>query len=221
MDRVYRQIVSEILDDIVRGSIPAGSRLPKADDIAARHACSLGSAREAIRALEERRVVEVHAGQGQEVLTADHWALLDRDVAEAALLRHRDPQLLREAVAALRLLETQVAMLAARTLSEGDLALLEQTLDRMRGSTDAQVAEAEAAFHRTLAIISRNRFLASALESLHPVIASVRRRRAPDRDAAVVRAHERIMAALRERDATAAAAAIDAYGRHLASWLRV
>jgi DNA-binding FadR family transcriptional regulator len=217
MDRTYLTIMSEILDDIVSGSLPAGSWLPKADDIAARHACSPWAAREAIRALEERGVVEVHAGKGQEVLTADRWALLDRDVAEAALLRHGDPQLLREAVDALRLLETQAAMLAARRVREGDLALLEQTLDRMRGSSDA---EAEEAFHRTLAIMSGNRFLASALESLHPVIASVRRQRAPDRDAAVVRAHEGIMAALHERDATAAAAAIDAYGRHLASWLR-
>ena len=96
MDRIFRRILSELLDEIVGGGIPAGSWLPKADDIAARHACSVGTAREAIRALEERRLVEVHAGQGQEVLTADHWALLDRDVAEAALRRSGDPQLLRE-----------------------------------------------------------------------------------------------------------------------------
>jgi DNA-binding FadR family transcriptional regulator len=219
MDRIFRRILSELLDEIVGGGIPAGSWLPKADDIAARHACSVGTAREAIRALEERRLVEVHAGQGQEVLTADHWALLDRDVAEAALRRSGDPQLLREAIDALRLLEIEVAKLAAPRMSEGDLALLEQTLDRMRDSTD-QVAEAEEAFHRTLALISDNRFLASALESLYPAVAGVRRQRTPDRHGPLVRAHERIMAALREHNPTAAAAAIDAYSRQLASWLR-
>ena len=222
MDRVYRRIVAELLDDVVSGRIAAATRLPKVEEIAARHACSLGAAREALRALEERGIVEVHAGQGQQVRGDDGWALLDRDVAEAALLRHSDPQLLREAVDALRLIETQAAMLAARKLTEGDLALLEQTLGQMREpDTGPGFAEAEAAFHRTLLLISGNRFLASALESLHPVIAHVRRQRAPERDTAVVRAHERIMAALGERDATATAAAVDAYARRLASWLRL
>jgi GntR family transcriptional repressor for pyruvate dehydrogenase complex len=229
MDPTYRRIMSELLDDIVSGRIAAGTRLPRLHQIAARHACSLSTARQAIRALEERRVVEVQAGQGQQVLSDDRWALLDRDVAEAALLRHRDRQLLREAVDALRLLEIQAAMLAARKVTDGDVALLAQTLDTMRESTGAangagdrsqEFVAAEEAFHRTMTLMSGNRFLASALESLHPVLARMRRRRVPDRDLAVLRAHEVIMAALGERDATAAAAAIEGYARRLASWLR-
>jgi DNA-binding FadR family transcriptional regulator len=229
MDRVYRRIMAELLDDIVRGTIPAAGWLPRVADIAARHACSPAAAREAIRALEERRVVQVVPGQGQQVLGPDRWALLDHDVAEAALARHRDTQLLREAIDALRLIETQAAMLAARRVRDGDLTLLEQTLDRMRASArggngaedrDEQFAEAEASFHRALLLVSGNRFLASALESLHPILASVRRRRAADRDPVVIQLHERIVAALADRDVTATAAAVDGYGRHLASWLR-
>jgi DNA-binding FadR family transcriptional regulator len=229
MDRAYRRIMSELLDDIVTGEIPAAGWLPRVEDIAARHACSAAAAREAIRALEERHVVEVHAGKGQQVLGADRWALLDQEVAEAVLLRHRDPRLLREAVDALRLIETQAAILAAGRVSDGDLRLLEQALEQMRASSrggngaadlDERFTDAEAFFHRTLILISRNRFIASALESLHPVLAAVRRERAADRDPVVIRLHESIMAALTERDATAAAAAIEAYGQHLASWLR-
>jgi DNA-binding FadR family transcriptional regulator len=229
MDRVYRRIMSELLDDVVAGTIPAAGWLPRVEDIAARHACSPNAAREAIRALEERRIIEVHAGRGQQVLAADRWALLDPDVAEAALLRHRDPQLLREAVEALRLIEVQAAMLAASRVSDGDLRMLEQTLDQMRASSrggngagdlDERFADAEAFFHRTLILISRNRFLASALESLHPVLAHVRRERAADRDPIVIRLHESIVAALADRDAAATASAIESYGNHLASWLR-
>jgi DNA-binding FadR family transcriptional regulator len=229
MDRVYRRIMSELLDDIVTGTIPVAGWLPRVSDIAARHACSRNAAREAIRALEERRVVQVHAGQGQQVLAPDRWALLEREVAEAALARHRDTQLLREAVDALRLIETQAGMLAARRVRDGDVTLLEQTLDRMRASgrggngaedRDERFAEAEASFHRTLMLISGNRFLASALESLHPVLASVRRQRAADRDPVVIQLHERIVAALSDRDVTATAAAVDGYARHLAGWLR-
>jgi GntR family transcriptional regulator, transcriptional repressor for pyruvate dehydrogenase complex len=230
MERVYRRIVSELLDEIVTGRIAAGEWLPGTDDIAARHACSPSAAREAVRALEERRVVEVHAGRGQEVLGADRWVVLDHDVAEASLLRHRDQRLLRDAVDFLRHLETRAAMLAATNVRDGDIALLRQTLEQMRASSQGdngaedradRFAEAEADFHRTLMLLAGNRFLASALEQLHPVIARVRQRRAADRDATVIMLHQRIVAALARRDSTAAAAAVDDYGRHLASWLRV
>jgi GntR family transcriptional regulator, transcriptional repressor for pyruvate dehydrogenase complex len=226
MERAYRRVFAELLDEIVAGRIGAGESLPKADDIALRHVCSPGAAREAIRALEERRLVEVHAGQGQTVLADDRWMMLDRDVAEATLLRTRDPQLLREAVEFLRVVETQAAMLAAARAKDGDVLLLEQTLDQMRessrgGNGDDRFALAESEFHRALVLIAGNRFLASALEPLHPVIELARRRRAADRDPSVIVQHERIVAAVSARDATAAAAAADDYGRHLASWLRV
>jgi GntR family transcriptional repressor for pyruvate dehydrogenase complex len=220
MERLYRQIMAELLDDIVAGEIAAADWLPTVEHIAARHACSPNAAREAIRALEERRVIEVHAGQGQQVLAPDRWSVLDHDVAEAALLRHRDRPLLGEAVEAFRLVETQAGMLAARRLREGDLRLLRETIARMRAGGE-RVAQADADFHRTLVLLARNRFLAEALGSLGAVLARVRHRTAPERDGAVVALNERIVAALAERDATATAAAVDDYGRHLASWLRV
>ena len=214
--------MGELLDDIVTGAVPPAAWLPRIDDIAARHACSLSTAREAIRALEERRVVAVHAGQGQQVLGAERWALLDGDVLDAAVVRHRDPQLLREAVAAFRALEIEAAKLAAPRVTAGDLALLERTLDQMRGSThDRGFADAEARFHQVLVSVSGNRVLAGALEALHPALARVRRRTAADRDPVVVRLHAGILAALAERDAAAAAAAVESYGRHLKGWLRV
>jgi DNA-binding FadR family transcriptional regulator len=230
MERVYQRILVDLLDDIVTGRIRAGGSLPTVSDIAARHACSPGAAREAVRALEERQVVAVRAGRGQTVLGPDEWALLDREVSEAALLRHRDPPLLREAIDALTSFEIQGVLLAAAKVTRGDLTLLAQTLDRMRelagggnGTRDPaeRFANEEANFHRTLMLMSGNRFVASALEFLHPAIARARSRTAPHRDPVVIRAHEVLMAALVERDGTAAAAAIERYGRQLASWLRV
>lgn len=230
MEPAYRRIMSALLDEIVTRRFAPGEWLPSVGEIAARHACGRGAAREAIRALEERGVVEAQAGKGQQVLLDDHWAVLDRDVAEATLLRHSDTRLLGQAIEALRLIETQAVMLAARRVDDGDLKLLRGTLDLMRESVGgsngaralaARFLAAEQDFHRTLAALSRNRFLADALKSLHSVIASVRREQAGDRDPAVVRAHEGIMAALSEHDPTAAAAAVDGYARQLASWLRV
>jgi DNA-binding FadR family transcriptional regulator len=82
-------------------------------------------------------------------------------------------------------------------------------------------ADAEASFHRTLMLVSGNRFLAGILEPVHGPLARARRARALDRDPVVIRLHDRIVAALTARDATATAAAVDDYGRHLAGWLGV
>src|SRR6185312_17192215 len=84
MDRVYRLILAELLDAIVAGRLRAGEWLSTLDDIAARHGCSPSAVREAIRALEERRVVEVRAGRGQAVLGDDRWMVLDHDADRAA-----------------------------------------------------------------------------------------------------------------------------------------
>jgi DNA-binding FadR family transcriptional regulator len=230
MERLYLRIMSELLDQIVSGAIRPASRLPKVEDIAARHACSPGTVREAIRGLEERRIVTVRAGRGQTVLDADHWALLDEEVLAAALVRHRDPQLLREAIEALRLHEVQGALLAAPRIGRGDLDELSQIVDQMRESARggngaehrAEVfLDAERTFHHILMASSGNRFLVSTLRFLHPTLALVRYRLAADRDDAVVRLHEGMLAALADRDPAAAAAAMERYGSQLMSWLRV
>lgn len=230
MERLYLRIMNALLDEIVAGAIRPASWLPRVEDIAARHACSAGAVREAIRALEERRIVAVHAGRGQSVLDADHWALLDEDVLQAALVRHRDPQLLREAIEALRVFEVQGALLAAGRIARGDLAELSQILDQMRASTRGgngatdraeRFLDAETAFHHILMASSGNRVLVSALRHLHPTVALARLRWAAERDDAVVALHEGMLAAFADRDAAAAATAMERYGNHLASWLRV
>jgi DNA-binding FadR family transcriptional regulator len=221
--RAYRRIMTELLDAVASAEIASGEWLPRVDEIAARHACSAGAAREAVRALEERRVVSVHAGQGQQVRTAEHWDLLDPDVAAAVLIRHRRLPFVSDAVEAMRLVETQAGLLAARSARRGDVLLLREHVARMAtaaGNAGGEFADAESSFHRALMWISGNRFLAAMLESLHPVLAQARRRLAADRDPAAVTLHERIVAALAENDETATAAAVDDYGRHMASWLR-
>ena len=230
MDRTYQPIMKQLLGEVVSGAIPAGSWLPRVEDIAARHVTSTGPVREAIRALAERGIVDVHAGRGQVVLDSDHWALLDRDVLEAALLRHRDPRLLREAIDTLRLFEVQGALLAAGRVERGDLDELEQILDQMRAASRGgngahsrgdRFVEAETTFHHILMASTGNRVLVSALRFLHPTLARVRCESSANRDDAVVSLHEAMHAALAAHDPAAAAAAMESYGKHLASWLRV
>jgi DNA-binding FadR family transcriptional regulator len=228
MDRLYRRIALDLLDGVVSHDIPAADWLPRIDDIAARYACTPTVAREAVRALVERGIVDAHRGRGHQVNASDRWNLLDPDVASAVLLDHPTRELTREAVEAFTLVQTQAAMLAAKRMISGDIALLEGSLERMRDASEGrngtrydwdQFVGAEAEFHETLTRLSHNRFLLPMVSTLHAVIAEARRDQAPERDQAAIRLHENIVAALREADAAAAAAAIEAYGSRLRTWL--
>jgi GntR family transcriptional regulator, transcriptional repressor for pyruvate dehydrogenase complex len=231
MEHMYRRIATELLREVVSGRWAAGSALPAVPEIAGRFACSPATAREAIRALEERGIVEVRPGHGQQVLPSDRWNLLDHDVAAALLLPAAGARdLIAQAADAHRVVVTEAAILAARRVRPRDVELLHHQLERMRaargaggpgvpGQRDA-FAEAEAAFHRTLMLLSGNPVMAAMVASLHPLLAGARRRHAPDRDAAAVRLAERIVAALTARDPAASAAAVDEYGRRLERWIR-
>jgi DNA-binding FadR family transcriptional regulator len=226
MEHMYRRIATELLREVVSGRWAAGSSLPAVPDIAARFACSAATAREAIRALEERGVVEVRPGHGQQVLPSERWNLLDHDVAAALLAAPMARDLIAQAADAHRVVETDAAILAARRVRPRDVELLEHEVERMRAARGGApgerdpFAEAEAAFHRTLMLLAGNPFMAAMVASLHPLLARARRRHAPDRDAAAVRFAERIVAALTARDPAATAGAVEEYGRRLERWIR-
>lgn len=222
MARMYQQVMDELLDAVVTGRYAAASWLPSIEELAASHGRSLATVRDAIRALEERGLLAVVHGRGLQVLADDRWALLDRDVATALLVTHPSRSTLAEAAEALRLVEVQAAILAAERACPGDAGMLDAALERMRaaGTNGRAYVEAESDFHRAVALISGNRFLASMLETLPTLLAAARRERAPDRNALAIMLLERVAVAIRHEDPQAAAAAAEDYGTRLASWLR-
>src|SRR5688572_24555760 len=109
----------QILTDIVDGRYAIGERLPSEVRIATRYQASRGVAREAVRALEERRVVTVTHGRGQVVLPDARWNMADSDVLLVIARSGRDPSLVLDAI------ETRAAheRTAARRAAVRDAAL--------------------------------------------------------------------------------------------------
>ena len=216
----------DLLEAIVGDGIEGDGSLPEAGELAARYSADRESAVRAIDGLTSRGLAETSA-ETTRVLPPDRWRLLDRDVAAAVLVEHPAPSYTLEAVEAYRLLAREAGRLAAQQARRGDVRSLAGYLDHMKASdlngggmvAPERFVDAETWFHRTLMLISGNRFLAAMVEPLHPALAEARRRRAPEHDAETVRAHERILNAVREADGEAAFVAIDRYGLQLAHWL--
>src|SRR5215218_970181 len=95
MSRLHRTLLRVLVADIVSGALPAGERLPTEIELAQRFGVSRGVARESLRSLEERGLVNVKHGSGATVLPSTDWDMFNPDVISALLEGDNGAELLR------------------------------------------------------------------------------------------------------------------------------
>ena len=157
--RLYRQIADQLAHLIARGEFPAGSRLPAERELAVSLGVSRTSVREAIISLEMSGLVEVRVGTGIFVVGA-------RDGAPRAGVDGGPGPF--ELLSARKLVEGEIAALAARTAKPADVAALEQSVARLQAHTDdfARREAEDESFHRLLAKATGNGSLELVVEGL-------------------------------------------------------
>lgn len=219
----------DLVEAVVCGRYAEGTWLPGERDIAERFGCGRGVAREALRGLEERGLVEVRHARGQRVRSREYWDVRDADVLRACIEFGPEPDALAEAIDARTAVEAEAARRVVRTATDADLRLLADRIGDMRHAMqgrDARATDGEDPFvgadewfHHTVALLSGNGVLARLVQPLHGVLALHRHVHARDREAAVVRHHLRILEGLSAREPELAVDAIEAYARALTRWL--
>ncbi len=210
--RLYRQIAGQIAKLIDDGEFVAGSRLPAERELATLLGVSRTSVREAVISLEIAGRVEVRVGSGIFVATP---------LPSAAVASSDEGPSPFDLLAARRLIEGEIAALAALSAKEADLVALRKTVQRMRanagdfGKRDA----ADREFHIRLAAASGNGSLALVVQGLWQqrkgrlwsrIVLHLHTQKMTD---AVLVDHTAIIDALERRDADGARAAMQ---RHLA-----
>jgi DNA-binding FadR family transcriptional regulator len=162
--RLHREVVDTLLSRIVGGRYEPGALLPKEQELASEFEISRGTAREALRALEERGVVAVKHGRGARVQPAEDWNVLDPSVAHALATGPRRREFLRELEAFRSMLEAEAAALAAERASARQREALRAQAQELEGAED--VGRAGNRLRRQIAVASRNRPLATTLAAL-------------------------------------------------------
>ena len=216
----YTVVVERICDRIRAGALLPGDRLPPERQLARELAVSRTSVRQALQALAERGVVESRQGDGTYV-AAELAGSFPGDAILDALNRERG--VLGDILEFRRLLEPQIAALAARRIDAAGIDRLKVVVcDQQRallaGRPDAAL---DAEFHRLLAECAGNRVLVRVMAALRATVDETRvaRLRTSGRQSASVEGHLRLLDALEARDATAAHAAMEQHiaeiGTHL------
>jgi DNA-binding FadR family transcriptional regulator len=209
--RLYRQIADQLGQLIASGEFPAGSRLPAERELAVSLGVSRTSVREAIISLEMSGLVEVRVGTGIFVARAANDA--SRSGADAGPAPF-------ELLAARKLIEGEIAALAARNAKRQDITALRECISSMEASIDdfASREAADREFHLRIARASGNSSLELVVEGLWEQRAGLWGRlqkhfHTSELAQQTLRDHGAIIAAIAARDADGARAAMH---RHLA-----
>jgi len=156
--RLYRLVAARIQQLIASEGIAAGERLPSERDLAIKLSVSRASLREALIALDLGGVIEVRGGSGVYVS-----ALPEADVT----LPEGGPGPF-EVLAARRLIEAEIAAIAARVATPSDVDEILKAVEQMEAShaNKASNEQADRAFHLAIARATGNSALVGGLEYL-------------------------------------------------------
>jgi DNA-binding FadR family transcriptional regulator len=212
--RLYRQIADQIAHLIESGEFPPGTRLPAERELASSLGVSRASVREAIISLEIGGLVEVRVGTGIFVTAPARQAAAAHDAGPGPF----------ELLQARKLIEGEIAAVAATKATPGDLQSLRESVLRMEAHVDDfAIREAsDRAFHLQIAKATGNGSLELVVEGLWDQRAELWGRmqshfHTNDLTHKTIRDHAAILAAIAARNAEAARAAMH---RHLARVVR-
>ncbi|WP_028061363.1 FadR/GntR family transcriptional regulator [Candidatus Solirubrobacter pratensis] len=217
---VTQQAIDEIKGMIIRGELRPGDRLPKEADLAGRLGLSRNSLREAVRALTLIRILETRQGDGTYVTSLEPDILLETISFVADF--HQDRTLL-HVLEVRRMLESSAAALAAQHATEEELEALATLVSEMDACETVEAfVENDLAFHRTIAVASRNPVLASLLDSFSSRTSRARVWRGVTQAGAIEQTkadHQAIYAALLHRRVDIAAGLSIAHVSSVEAWL--
>lgn len=210
--RLYEQIVQQIEESILKGELCEGSQLPAERDLAKQFGVSRTAVREAIKALQEKGLVDAFPGRGTFITIGTSNSLrrsLDR------IIKSGEPGGWGHLVEVREILEPEIAALAAVRATDQDLAALREACDVMNDAgcdADAFI-EADLDFHLALAEAAANPIVLSLIDSIVALLREqrlliFRREGGPERGQ---HHHKRILEAIERHDPLEARAAMQAH----------
>ncbi|THV36405.1 FadR/GntR family transcriptional regulator [Glycomyces buryatensis] len=163
-----KAVTAELVQRIVRGDYPPDSTLPAEHALCTTFSVSRTVVREAVKVLQEKGLVQIRQGSGTRVLSSTSWNMLDELVLAAAIDEDETLGILDDLVVTRRLLESDMANVAARVAGQDDLDRLRALVDRMDELVDdpASYHERDRSFHDTVMRASGNRIARAVVRSL-------------------------------------------------------
>ncbi|MGW8482966.1 FadR/GntR family transcriptional regulator [Microbacterium sp. NPDC055903] len=218
---VTDEAIEKIKAMIVSGELAPGDRLPPEKELSERLGLSRNSMREAVKALEVIRVLDVRRGDGTYVTSLEPHLLLE---AISFVIDMHDDDSMLEIFAVRRMLESQATGLAATLGDEEQVQALQAEIDGVDATVSIDdLVDHDIRFHRDIVRMAGNAYLASLVESLSGQTVRARIWRGLTEQGAVERTlaeHRAIADAIAQRDSSLATSLATAHIAGVERWLR-
>ncbi len=198
--RVYEEIVGKIKDMIEKGRLKSGDQLPVERELAEIFRVSRSSVREALRSLESRGFLESRQGDGTYIASQPVESLV-RPLA-SVIFSEKDGQM--ELFEMRRLIEPQIAYLAAERATEDEIESMEKALklqeeEVTRGEIGTDV---DKKFHYIMANATKNRVFLRIMDNIMDLLSESRDRylQVEGRPGKSITRHRLILNAIKARD---------------------
>jgi DNA-binding FadR family transcriptional regulator len=199
--------------DIIVDRYPEGTSLPREAELTAMFDVSRTVLRESVKTLSAKGPLNSKAGVGARVRERSAWNMFDSDVVGWHLEVGIDKRFLRDLTDIRLAVEPRAAALAAERRADDAIAILRDSIVKLRSfaSDSIEFADADLRLHLDVATFSANPFMRSIGAVIEAALRASFRLSAPTEKterAITIAAHERIVDAIADRDAEAAAAAM-------------
>ncbi len=170
-------MTAELVQRIVRGVHPSGTPLPPEPALCEAFSVSRTVVREAVKVLQEKGLVQVRQGAGTTVTPPTMWDMLDELVLAATIAEDESLAILDDLVVTRRILESDMANIAARVADEDTIERMRELVDRMDQLVDdpGTYADYDRAFHDTIMQASGNRIARGVVRSLESQVINTAR----------------------------------------------
>jgi len=202
--RLYEQIVRQIEESVLNGSLKPGDQLPAERDLAQRLGVSRTAVREAVKTLREKGLVEAYSGRGTFITDGTSQAARQSFDLMVKVGQQGQQEGLPHLVELRLVLEPGIAAMAAERVTDDDLTAMREAvavMDDAQENAEAYI-EADLDFHLALAEAAANPLILSLIDSIVGLLRTERIRifkveGGPQRSQFH---HKRILSAVERRD---------------------
>jgi len=201
-------IIKNIRENILNGKLNPGDKLPPEHELLKSFSVSRQTLREALRVLEMQGFLQIRVGAKGGTFVAE----VNMDVTKDSLINflHYKKLTISHLAVARHLLEPYFASIAAKNMTDAEIAELEELLKQAKNSLNdgdiETLRKKEVQFHRLLAQVSQNPLLILIHDFIESLLEDTKRILNPDIEFShrVMEMHEKIFKAIKEHDSEAA-----------------
>lgn len=165
--KVYEQVIDQIKNMIVDGTLKKGDKLPSERELVQELQVSRTSIREALRALEIIGLVECRQGEGNYIKQSFESSLFE----PLSIMFMLQESSMEEVLDLRKIIEVETAALAARQISDEEIENLSQLINKLKDTYDEKTGvQIDKEFHYEIAKASKNYLILNILITVSSLI---------------------------------------------------